>query len=267
MQIAVVGASGRMGRALIRAVAAHSQAALAGALTRPGSAALGEDAGACAQIGALGIKITDSPKQAFAKAEAILDFSAPEAALACADYAAKRRLIHIIGTTGFSTAQEAHIRRCAEKTAIVKSGNMSLGITLLAALARQAAKALGADFDIEILEMHHRGKADAPSGTALLLGEAAAKGRAADLRKQCIYNRCGQKGARAAGSIGFAALRGGTVVGEHSVIFAGPGERIALSHSAEQRDIFANGAVAAALWAKNRPPGLYSMADMLGLAE
>lgn len=267
MDIAVIGAEGRMGQELIRAAVLHKNIFLTGALGKAGTAAIGRDAGETAQIGAIGVKITDSAEQAFAKAEAIVDFSTAEATLAAAEYAARRGLIHIIGTTGFSAAEEKHIRLCAAKTVIVKSGNMSLGVNLLAALAAKAAKALKDDFDIEILEMHHRDKTDAPSGTALLLAEAAAKGRDIALQKHCIYNRKGNIGAREKGAIGFAVLRGGSVVGEHSVIFAGAGERITLSHSAEQRGIFANGALTAALWAKGKAPGLYSMADVLGLAE
>ncbi|KAA6405189.1 4-hydroxy-tetrahydrodipicolinate reductase [Candidatus Tokpelaia sp.] len=267
MYIALAGAGGRMGRELIRAVSEHKNTILAGAQARQGSAAIGRDAGEFAGIGAVGVIITAAAGQAFAKAQAIVDFTAPEASLICADYAAQHGLIHIIGTTGFSPEQEKHIRRCAEKTVIVKSGNMSLGVNLLAALVQKAAKALSTDFDIEILEMHHRDKRDAPSGTALLLAQAAAKGRATDLQKHSIHSRNGFTGARPAGAIGFAALRGGTIVGEHSVIFAGPGEHLTLSHTAERRDIFAAGAIAAALWAKNKPHGLYSMRDVLELAE
>jgi len=267
MYIAVNGADGRMGRELIRAIVHHQQLSLTGACVRPGSAALGRDAGENAGLDAIGVKITATAEQAFAQAQAIIDFSAPAASLACADYAARHGLIHIIGTTGFSPEEEGHLRRCAEKTAIVQSGNMSLGVNLLAALVQQAAKALKHDFDIEILEMHHRDKIDAPSGTALLLAEAAAKGHATDWQKNAIYDRHGAKGARPDGTIGFASLRGGTIIGEHSVIFAGPGEHITLSHSAERRDIFAAGALAAVLWAQNKPHGLYAMRDVLGLAQ
>lgn len=270
MQTALIGASGRMGRALIRALAVRANAAdksarLAGALVRKDSPFIGKDAGEIAQCGKLGVKLTDSLEQALAKAEAVIDFSAPETSLACAAYAAKHGLVHIIGTTGFSAKQEKEIAACAAKTVIVKSGNMSLGVNLLAALTKLAAQTLNDEFDIEILEMHHRNKADAPSGTALLLAEAAAKGRAIDLQKQSIYSRSGQTGKREAGAIGFATLRGGSIVGEHSVIFAGEGERLTLSHAAEDRGIFANGAIKAALWARGKPNGLYSMFDVLGL--
>jgi len=266
MQAAIIGASGRMGRELIRAVAENKNISLCGSLVRESSAEIGRDSGEFAQIGANGILFTDSMPQAFANADALIDFSSPEASCACAAYAAEHGLIHIIGATGFSAHQETEIRKAAEKTVIVKSGNMSLGVNLLAALTEKAAAALGDDFDIEILEMHHRNKADAPSGTALLLAEAAAKGRAINLPNHSIYERHGRTGERERGAIGFASLRGGTVAGEHSVIFAGNKERITLSHSAEDRSIFADGALKAALWAKGKPNGLYSMRDVLGLA-
>ena len=171
--------------------------------------------------------------------------------------------MHIIGTTGLSAADEAKIKDAAKKAVIVKSGNMSLGVNLLAALTRRVAKTLDNSFDIEILEMHHNQKVDAPSGTALLLGRAAAEGRGIDLDKHSVKSRDGHTGARKAGDIGFATLRGGTVVGEHSVIFAGPAERIELTHKAEDRMIFARGALHAALWARRQKPGLYSMMDVL----
>jgi 4-hydroxy-tetrahydrodipicolinate reductase len=189
------------------------------------------------------------------------------ATVAFASQAAAKGKVHVIGTTGLSSVDEAKIRDAATKTVIVKSGNMSLGVNLLAALTKRVARTLDDSFDIEILEMHHNLKVDAPSGTALLLGHAAAEGRGIKLDGHKIANRDGHTGARKAGDIGFATLRGGTVVGEHSVIFAGPAERMELTHKAEDRIIFARGALHAALWARSQKPGLYSMMDVLGLKD
>jgi 4-hydroxy-tetrahydrodipicolinate reductase len=200
-------------------------------------------------------------------ADGIIDFTVPQATVDHAKLAAKAGIVHIIGTTGFSADDEAAIADAAKRAVIVKSGNMSLGVNLLAALVKRVAKTLDEDFDIEILEMHHNRKIDAPSGTALLLGRAAAAGRGVDLDKTSVRSRDGHTGARKAGDIGFATLRGGTVVGDHTVIFAGPAERIELGHRAEDRMIFARGAVKAALWANGKKPGLYSMADVLELGD
>jgi len=267
MGLVVVGAAGRMGGALIRAILESGQAELLGAVEREGSTALGRDAGELAGVGALGVAISDDPLPVFARAEGVLDFTSPTATIAFAGYAAQARIAHVIGTTGCSTEDDAKILAAARHAPIVKSGNMSLGVNLLAALVEQAAKALPANaFDIEILEMHHRHKVDAPSGTALLLAEAAANGRNIPLEPNSVRSRDGHTGARPDGAIGFATMRGGSVVGDHSVILAGTGERITLSHQAEDRSIFARGAVQAALWARGRKPGLYSMRDVLGLA-
>ena len=202
----------------------------------------------------------------FAAADGVLDFTTPAASVTFAGYAAQARIVHVVGTTGCSAEDDARIAAAARHATIVKSGNMSLGVNLLAVLVEQAARALDAeDFDIEVLEMHHRHKVDAPSGTALLLGEAAAEGRGVDLAGNSVRVRDGHTGVRPAGAIGFATLRGGSVVGEHSVILAGPGERVTLTHQSGDRAIFARGAVKAALWARGRKPGLYSMRDVLGL--
>ncbi|MEW9806732.1 4-hydroxy-tetrahydrodipicolinate reductase [Mesorhizobium marinum] len=266
MGLVVVGAAGRMGQALIRAIAATPGARLAAAIERKGASEIGRDAGELAGLGPIGVTIADDPLPAFAKADGVLDFTAPAATVEFAGYAAQARIVHVIGTTGLGPEHEAGIAAAARHATIVKSGNMSLGVNLLAVLVEQAAKALGPeDFDIEILEMHHRHKVDAPSGTALLLGEAAAKGRAIGLADNSVRVRDGHTGPRPEGSIGFATLRGGSVAGDHSVLFAGPGERITLSHVAEDRAIFARGAVKAALWARGRKAGLYSMRDVLGL--
>lgn len=277
LKVVVAGAGGRMGAANIRAVAAHAGLSLQGALAnapsmvlhaavdRPGTAHIGEDAGLLAGIGALGVRITDDMEAALAGADAIIDFTAPGATVALARQAASRGLVHIIGTTGCSEADDAAIAEAGRNGArVVKSGNFSMGMVVLASLVEKAAAAL-ADYDVEILEMHHSRKVDAPSGTALLLGEAAARGRNIALREHSVRVRDGHTGPREAGTIGFATLRGGTVVGDHSVILAGPSERIELNHRAEDRAIFANGAARAALWAADRPPGLYSMTDVLGL--
>ena len=267
MGLVVVGAGGRMGQTLIRTIHEMEGVKLAGAVERAGSPALGRDAGELAGLGPLGILITDDPLAAFAKADGVLDFTTPAASVEFAGYAAQARIVHVIGTTGFSAEDDAKIAAAARHATIVISGNMSLGVNLLATLVKQAAKALGADdFDIEVLEMHHRHKVDAPSGTALLLGRAAAEGREINLDDSSVRVRDGHTGPRETGSIGFATLRGGSVVGEHSVILAGTGERIVLSHQAEDRSIFARGAVKAALWARDKKPGAYSMLDVLGLA-
>ncbi len=266
MKLAVTGAGGRMGQALIRAVHAAPGAVLAGAVERPGAPAVGHDAGELAGLGPLGVTISDDPLPVFAKADGVLDFTAPAATVSFAGYAAQAHIVHVIGTTGCSPDDDTKIKAAARHTAIVKSGNMSLGVNLLAALVEQAAKALAAaDWDIEILEMHHRHKVDAPSGTALLLGEAAAKGRGVSLKDNSVRVRDGHTGVRAPDSIGFATLRGGSVVGDHAVLFAGEGEMVEIRHQALDRSLFANGAVRAALWARGQKPGLYSMRDVLGL--
>lgn len=266
MGLVVVGAAGRMGQALVRAIHSMSGARVAGAIERQGSPYVGRDAGELAGIGPIDVAITDDPLPAFAKADGVLDFSVPAASVEFAGYAAQARIVHVVGTTGCSAEDDAKIAAAARHATIVKSGNMSLGVNLLAVLVEQAAKALAADdFDIEILEMHHRHKVDAPSGTALLLGQAAASGRGVDLADNSVRARDGHTGARPQGTIGFATLRGGSVVGDHSVILAGTGERITLSHQAEDRAIFARGAVRAALWARGKKPGLYTMRDVLGL--
>ena len=265
MRLAVVGAAGRMGRMLVQAIAATDGCRLTGATERQGSVALGQDAGLLAGTGRSGVEITDDPGAALAQADGVLDFSTPEASVANAALAAQAGIVHVVGTTGLSEDDFAKLRAAARDARVVQSGNMSLGVNLLASLVRKVAATLGEDFDIEILEMHHRMKVDAPSGTALLLGEAAAAGRAVALKERSVRVRDGHTGARRPGDVGFASLRGGTVVGEHAVIFAGPGERVELVHRAEDRSLFARGAVRAALWAMDKKPGYYTMADVLGL--
>ena len=266
MRIVVAGAGGRMGRALVKAIADNKEFALAGALEDARSPLIGWDAGTLAGTPENGVKLTADAAALLDKADGIIDFTAPAASVAFAALVAKRGKVHVIGTTGLSAADEAKIRDAAKSAVIVKSGNMSLGVNLLAALTRRVAKTLDKAFDIEILEMHHNQKVDAPSGTALMLGRAAAEGRGVNLDNHSVRSRDGHTGIRKPGDIGFATLRGGSVVGEHSVIFAGPAERIELTHKAEDRMIFARGALHAALWARAQKPGLYAMADVLGLA-
>jgi 4-hydroxy-tetrahydrodipicolinate reductase len=267
MRLIVAGAGGRMGRTLIQAIAAIDGATLAGAVDAPGSAAIGRDAGELAGLGRNGVTVAADIAPLITNADGLLDFTVPAATLALAEITAKAGLVHVIGTTGLSGEDDKLIAQAAKRAVIVKSGNMSMGVNLLAALVKRVAKTLGEDFDIEVFEMHHNKKIDAPSGTALMLGRAAAEGRGIDLAQRSERGRDGVTGARKAGDIGFASLRGGTVTGDHSVIFAGPAERIELVHKADDRMIFARGAVRAALWARGKKPGLYSMVDVLGLAD
>ncbi|MEJ0011400.1 MAG: 4-hydroxy-tetrahydrodipicolinate reductase [Bauldia sp.] len=265
MRLLVVGAAGRMGRTLVRLLAETPGVTLAGAIERSGAPDIGKDSGELAGIGPNGIAITADALPLFAAAEGVLDFTTPAATVVYAEFAAQARIVHVIGTTGLGPAEEAKIKAAAPHAAIIKSGNMSVGVNLVAGLVRQAAKALGPDFDVEILEMHHRHKVDAPSGTALMLGRAAAEGRGIELDAHSVRGRDGIADARRSGDIGFASLRGGSVVGEHSVIFAGDGETIEITHKAGDRALFARGAIRAALWGRGRKPGLYSMTDVLGL--
>ncbi|MBL8588966.1 MAG: 4-hydroxy-tetrahydrodipicolinate reductase [Methylobacteriaceae bacterium] len=267
MRLVVTGAGGRMGRMLTRAIHETPGATVCAALERPGSEAIGQDAGTLAGIGPIGVAISDDPLPAFVEAHGVLDFTTPAATVEFAGLAAQARLVHVIGTTGLTEADLTKIDAAGRHATIVRSGNMSLGVNLLAALVKRAARALGEDYDIEIVEMHHRMKVDAPSGTALLLGEGAAEGRGVKLAERSVRSRDGHTGARPVGDIGFATLRGGSVVGDHAVIFAGPGERLELSHRAEDRSLFAKGAVRAALWGRGRKPGVYSMANVLGLTD
>ena len=266
MRLVIVGAGGRMGRTVMRAIADTPGVVLAGAAEQPGSPLIGQDAGVLAGLPANGIALAADVKLLLAGADGVLDFTVPAATVATAALAAEAGIVHVIGTTGLSADDELKIAAAAKRAVIVKSGSMSRGIILMAALVKQVARALDEEFDIEIVEMHHNKKIDAPSGTALLLGEAAAAGRNVKLAARSDRGRDGHTGARKPGNIGFVSVRGGTVAGEHSVIFAGPAERIELTHRAEDRMIFARGGVKAALWARGKPPGLYSMNDVLGLS-
>jgi 4-hydroxy-tetrahydrodipicolinate reductase len=265
MRLIVAGAGGRMGRTLIKAIAETKGLVLAGAVEAPGSALMGQDAGVLAGLPANGIALTADVKSLMAVADGIIDFTVPKASVALAAFTAGK--VHIVGTTGHSAGDETVIKQSAEQAVVVKSGNFSMGVNLIAALTKRVAKTLDDSFDIEIVEMHHNKKIDAPSGTALMFGRAAAEGRGIDLASHSARGRDGETGARKLGDIGFASLRGGSVVGEHSVIFAGPAERIELIHRAEDRMIFARGALHAAVWARSQRPGLYSMADVLGLKD
>jgi len=266
IKIVIAGAAGRMGQALVRAVT-ETDGLVVHAGTEPdGSPALGKDAGTLAGLEPLGVEITANALEAIVNADALIDFTRPDATLAMAELTAQARIVHVIGTTGFDADQEAAIERAARHATIVKAGNMSLGVNLLAGLVKKAASLLGDDWDIEITEMHHRYKVDAPSGTALMFGEAAAQGRNVSLADVSDRGRDGITGERKRGDIGFTALRGGTVVGDHTVIFAADNERIELSHKAADRTIFARGAVRAVQWAYGKAPGLYSMEDVLDLS-
>ena len=265
MRLIVAGAGGRMGRALTRVISETPGAVVTGALEAPGSELLGKDAGVLAGLPANGVQLSADLWALSANADGILDFTVPGATIANVAIAAERGLVHIVGTTGLSASDMAVIKSVTSRAVVVQSGNMSLGVNLLAALAKRVAQSLDESFDIEIVEMHHRAKIDAPSGTAFLLGEAAAAGRGVDLHTRSARGRDGMTGARRSGD--FASLRGGSVTGDHSVIFAGPMERIELTHRAEDRTMFAQGAVKAALWARGKQPGFYTMTDVLGLTD
>ncbi len=264
-KIAIMGVSGRMGQMLLQAVDEASSAVLVGATERADHAWVGQDLGAAMGGKARGVVVQDNPLDAVQHAHAVLDFTTPEATMANAEIAAQVRAAHVIGTTGLSDDNLAFLAAAARHAPIIRSGNFSLGVNILTLLTRQVAAALDEDFDIEVVEMHHRHKVDAPSGTALMLGEAAAEGRGVALETIRDAAREGITGARQRGHIGFAALRGGDVVGEHEVIFAGAGERISLKHIASDRMLFARGAVKAALWGHHQKPGQYSMLDVLGM--
>lgn len=266
MKLVVVGAAGRMGKTLIKLISETEGLVLQAAVERAGSAVLGQDAGELAGVPKLGVAVTDDPLAAFLHADGVIDFTTPASTVEFAALAAQARIVHVIGTTGCLPEHEEKIDAAARHARVVKSGNMSLGVNLLSVLIKQAARALdAAGWDIEVLEMHHKHKVDAPSGTALLLGEAAAEGRGISLAENSVRVRDGHTGPREEGSIGFATLRGGSVIGEHSVLFASEGEMVTLSHSATDRSLFARGALKAATWARDKKPGRYTMLDVLGL--
>jgi 4-hydroxy-tetrahydrodipicolinate reductase len=266
-RIGIVGAAGRMGRMLVKTVSETPGCVVAGATERAGAGDLGRDAGELAGIGAIGVPLTDDAAAMFATVDAVIDFTSPAATAAHATLAASAGCALITGTTGLEAQHRAALEAAAATIPVVWAPNMATGVNLLIALTERVARALDADFDIEIVEMHHRHKVDAPSGTALALGEAAAAGRDVALEAVRESGRDGITGARERGAIGFASLRGGDVVGDHTVVFAGAGERIELTHKAASREIFASGAVRAARWTAGQPAGLYGMKDVLGLAD
>jgi len=266
-RIAILGAGGRMGRALIRALSDTEDAVLAAAVEYNGSPLIGQDPAILAGLPAGTIRIGKDGAAGIAAGDVAIEFSTPAATVKHAQIAAEAGVAYVAGTTGMAECDEDVLREAAERIPVVYAANYSVGVTLLADLVWRAAARLGPEFDIEIVEMHHRHKVDAPSGTALALGRAAAAGRGVALDDVAVRGRDGVTGAREKGTIGFAALRGGDVPGDHTVIFAGDGERLELSHRASSRDIFARGALRAALWAIGKPPGLYNMRDVLGLDD
>lgn len=263
--IVVTGASGRMGQMLVQTITASDKARLVGCVERTGHAWIGRDVGECMGGAPVGVTVTDDPLEAFARAQAVIDFTAPAATVEFAALAAQARAVHVIGTTGLESAHIAKIDAAARHAVVVRAGNMSLGVNLLVRMTQKIAAALDADWDIEVVEAHHRMKVDAPSGTALMLGRAAAEGRGVTLDAAMVSGRDGITGAREKGTIGFSAIRGGDIVGEHDVIFAADGERVTLRHVATDRAIFARGALRAALWGQGQKPGHYDMMDVLGL--
>lgn len=265
MKIGIVGCAGRMGRMVAAEVLATDGVELAGGTEAPGSELIGLDVAELAGAEAAGIKVGGDAKALFRAADVVIDFTQPAATAEHAGLAGGTGCALIVGTTGLEDEHMAALEQAAEKAVVVQAANMSVGVNLLLGLTEQVAGALGDDYDIEILEMHHRHKVDAPSGTALALGQAAAAGRGVDLNRVSQRGRDGNTGPRNPGDIGFAVLRGGDIAGDHTVIFAGDGERIELTHKAGSRSVFARGAVLAALWTAKQKPGLYSMRDVLGL--
>jgi 4-hydroxy-tetrahydrodipicolinate reductase len=265
VRLGIAGAAGRMGRMLIREASGRSDCRVTSASEGPASPALGQDAGAAADVAALGVTIGGDAEAFVRGCDVVLDFTVPAATARHAALAARHGVALVAGTTGLDADQERAIAEAARATVVVRAANFSLGVNLLLGLVERAARSLDPAWDIEIVEMHHRHKVDAPSGTALALGHAAARGRGINLEVTSERGRDGLTGARKPGAIGFASLRGGDVAGEHTVLFAAEGERLELTHKATTRAIFARGALAAALWTPGRAPGLYAMKDVLGL--
>ncbi len=260
-----MGASGRMGQMLINLILASDKVELSGVTDRPGHEWIGQDLGTALGGAANGVVVSDDPLEVFARSKAVIDFTSPTASIEHAKLAAQARLVHVVGTTGILDDDLPKFAAAARHAVIIRAGNMSLGVNLLTQLTKKVAEALDEDFDIEVVEAHHRHKVDAPSGTALMLGAAAAEGRGVNLADVSDRGRDGITGARKRGDIGFTAIRGGDVVGEHDVIFSADGERIVLRHLATDREIFARGALKAALWGQGKKPGEYDMLDVLGL--
>ena len=265
VRVAVVGVSGRMGQTLVSVLAEDGATDLVAATEREGHDWLGRSLSDLIGTSAPDLFVSAYVEAAARAADVLIDFTAPAATLAHAEICAGTQTGHVIGTTGFSEEELARLEAMADRVAMVRAGNMSLGVNLLVELTRQVAAALDEAFDIEVIEAHHRHKVDAPSGTALMLGEAAAEGRGVDLAEVADRARDGITGAREEGHIGFSVIRGGDIVGEHDVLFAAPGERITLRHQATDRALFARGAVRAAKWVAGKPPGAYQIKDVLGL--
>ena len=265
VNVAMLGASGRMGRTIIPLLHEAADLRLSGALAAPGDTAIGQDAGVLSGIASLAVPVSDDPAVALRGAQVAIDFTLPAASIRHASLCASQGCAMVIGTTGHDAAQRGRLEAAGGEIPIVIAPNMSLGVNLLLKLAELAARALDEQYDIEIFEAHHRNKVDAPSGTALGLGRAAASGRGKTLDDLAEYARHGQTGVRERGRIGFSVVRGGDIVGEHRLIFAGPGEQVELAHTAQDRSGFARGALVAARWVVGRPPGVYSMLDVLGL--
>lgn len=266
LDIGILGADGRMGGAILRALSAEPGARLAAAITAPHSPNLGQDAADVAGLKACGVKLTSSVRDALERCDVLIDFSSPQVAIDAALGMHNTRChTFVTGTTGYTPTEESALLKAASDITLLKSGNFSLGVNMLEVLVELAAETLREGWDIEVLEMHHRHKVDAPSGTALMLGEAAAKGRGVKLSEAQMLSREGRGEARPEGQIGFAALRGGGVIGQHEVRLASALEMITLGHDAFDRSVFAQGAVTAALWAADKPKGLYDMKDVLGI--
>jgi 4-hydroxy-tetrahydrodipicolinate reductase len=263
--VAVLGISGRVGRCLVRAIRESPDFVLTGALASPSSAALGRDAGEVGQAGPVAVAVTADRQKALAKADVAIDFTLPEALGDNLAAVARAGIPLVVGITGLDAGRQAELRRFSERFPVLVAPNMSLAVNLLFGLAGRAAAALPPDYDVEIVEAHHRGKADAPSGTALRLGEIVAGARGGTLAEHAVYGRLGKSAGRATGAIGFASLRGGDIVGQHQVLFAGSGETLELVHRTTDRMTFAHGALAAARWIVGRPPGFYGMSDVLGI--
>ena len=265
IRIAVVGASGRMGLCLIRAAALAERTALAIAISRPGTDSVGKDAGELAGIGALGVKVVDDLAAVVDEVDVLIDFTRPDVSMAFIELCQQAGKKIVIGTTGYTHAQKAVIAEAAKDVAIVLAPNMSIGVNLALKLLEMTAKVMGEYTDIEVIEAHHRHKVDAPSGTALRMGEVIAEALGRDLKDCAIYGREGNIGERDRKTIGFSTIRAGDIVGEHTVMFADEGERLEITHKATSRMTFANGAIRAAVWLKDKPIGLYDMQDVLGL--
>ena len=266
MKIGIVGCAGRMGRMVVAEIAGTEGARIAAGSEAQGSPVLGEDIASIAGLPACGARAVADAGAVFRASDAVIDFTVPAATLVHARLALETGTALVVGTTGLQPEHEAALQAAAKKTVVVRAANFSVGVNVILGLAREAARVLGPNYDVEIFEMHHRHKADAPSGTALALGQAVAEGRKVALADVRVRARDGITGPRKAGDIGFAVMRGGDVIGDHTVVFAGEGERVEIGHKASSRAVFAAGAVRAALWTKGRAPGLYSMRDVLGLS-